>query len=417
MKNGIAPACETYRQALIDLVCDLVNIPTENHPPCGDEAAGQDYMERYFRSMGLEVDVFSPLEVQWGHAAYLSERSMEGRNNVVGVLRGSGGGKTLILSGHMDVAPKEPLPWTVCEPFESVVKGGRIYGRGSSDMKGGLASAVMAVKILKESGYVPRGDIILESVVDEEYASGNGTIAACLRGYKGGLAIIPEPSGLNVCAANVGGVMYRIRIQGEAGMPYTGKKAFNISYALADMLKLIEKHEEDREDSACPAIWDDAVQKRKIVVTKVKAGEVQEHGQLGAPIDAWIEISVQTYPDEEMDAVTAELEEMIRKGFPHCAGVEVTPLYHYVEPGNTDPKHEGVALLNESLNSAMGGGKEVTIAPFPCDLFVFEKYAGTPAVVFGPEGGNLHAPNEWVDIESMMKVMETLVDFIPKWCD
>lgn len=402
---------------LTGLVRDLVDIPTENHPPDGDEAHGQSYIKKIYQKAGLGVEAFSPEEINGyaGNPAFLHERNLAGRKNVVGVWKGTGGGKSLVLCGHMDVAPKEPLPWTVCEPFESIVQDGRIYGRGACDMKGGLACAAAAVMNLKESGFVPRGDIIIESVVDEEYASGNGTIASRLKGYNGDFAIVLEPSGMMVCPANVGSVMMNISLKGDPGMPYTGEKIFNVAYALGELLGALQELEEKRETDAYPALWEDALQKRKMVITKVKAGEVKPHGQLSAPMDAWVEVSLQTYPGESAASVIEEVTTFLEKKPGLKAAVKVTPLYHYIEPASTDADHPGVVKLLNCMQRYCAKTR-IAPAPFPCDLFAFSKYGNTPGVVFGPEGGNLHGPDEWVSVESLVWVTQALGDFIREWC-
>ncbi|MGI6527649.1 MAG: M20/M25/M40 family metallo-hydrolase [Caldicoprobacterales bacterium] len=409
---------EQNSSRLIDMLRDLIDIPTENAPPDGFEKEGQDYVAALFRDMGLTIDRFAPDEIEGydKNPAFLQGQNYErGRKNVVGIWQGKGGGKSLLLSGHMDVSPKEPLPWTICEPFQSIVKDGRVYGRGSSDMKGGLAAAIMAVQLMKQAGFSPKGSVIIESVVDEEYASGNGTIASRFRGYNADFNIVMEPSGLAICPANVGSVMVTILIKGNPGMPYTGEEIFNIAYGLADMLHIIQAFEKEREQAPYPRLWENAVQKRKVVITKVKAGEVKPHGQLGSPIDAFIECSVQTYPGEtEQDAVDS-LKNHLAANFLHPAEFEVIPMYHYVEPAETDADHAGVVQLKQCAGQYLPDPL-VTAAPFPCDLFAFEKYGNVPAVIFGPSGGNLHAPDEWVDIESMKTLTKTLMLMIANWC-
>ena len=408
---------EILQDRLVAWLRALVDIPTENHPPNGDEADGQAYIKKMYEKMGLKTDEFCPVDIQ-GYAenqAFLHERNLKGRNNVVGVWKGKGGGRSAVLSGHMDVAPKEPLPWTVCDPFVSVVRDGRVYGRGSSDMKGGLVCAAAAVMALKESGFVPRGDIIIESVVDEEYASGNGTIASRLKGYNADFAVIMEPSGMLVCPATVGSVMIKITIAGDPGMPYTKEKVLNVSYSLGRLLLTIEELEEKRENSDFPALWENAVQKRKMVVTKVKSGEIKPHGQLASPMDGWVEVSVQTYPGETMQSVMAEVGDFIRQKMDPEVNITLEPLYHYVAPAQNDPEHPGVRTLFNSAKKYIDDTK-ITCAPFPCDLFAFQQYGNTPGVVFGPVGGHLHGPDEWVDIESMVKVTKSLKDFLLEWC-
>ena len=119
----------------------------------------------------------------------------------------------MLLTGHMDVVPKEPMPWTVTQPFEPLIRDGRMYGRGTADMKSGLVCAAEAVRRLKEEGFRPRGDVILESVVDEEYAGANGTVAGRLAGVNADFGIVLETTGLNVCPACVGGLVITLRVQ------------------------------------------------------------------------------------------------------------------------------------------------------------------------------------------------------------
>jgi len=406
------------RGRIVDMIRDLVDIPTENNPPRGFEKEGQAYIESVFREMGLIIDTFAPDEVE-GYAqndAFLHGQDYSnGRKNVVGTWPGTGGGKSLLLTGHMDVAPKEPLPWTVCQPYRSVEKNGRIYGRGSSDMKGGLVAGIMAVRLLQEAGFSPRGSVIVESVVDEEYASGNGTIASRFRGHNADFGIMMEPSGLAVCPSNVGSIMLTITITGSAGMPYTGEEIFNAAYGLADMIGIIRDYERVRENAPAPPIWENAVQKRKIVITKVKAGDVRPHGQLGSPIDALVECSVQTYPGEEAQDIVDEITAFIDERFTHRAGIDITPMYNYVAPGSTDSRSEGVAALAKSA-AAYIGDVRVTAAPFPCDFFAYERYGGMPGAIFGPAGGNLHAPDEWVDIDSVLTLTKSIMDMIATWC-
>lgn len=409
---------EQHSDQIIDMVCDLVDIPTENNPPRGFEKQGQAYVTTVFENMGLHLDIFAPDEVEGyaGNDAFLHGQDYTNdRKNVVGVWKGSGGGKSLLLTGHMDVAPKEPLPWTVCEPYHSVVKDGRIYGRGSSDMKSGLVAGIMAAKLLKEAGFVPKGDVIVESVVDEEYASGNGTIASRFRGHNADFGIVMEPSGLAICPANVGSIMVMIAIKGRPGMPYTGEEIFNVAYGLADMIGIIRDFEELRENGPYPDIWENAVQKRKVVITKVKAGDVREHGQLGSPMDAFVECSVQTYPGEDKQDILLALTGFIKERFLHLAEVDIRPMYNYVAPGSTDKNGEGVTVLKACAEQYMED-VSVTAAPFPCDFFAYEQYGNMPGVIFGPVGGNLHAPNEWVDIESIIALTKTIMQMIVRWC-
>ena len=404
---------EKYLDELIGLTCDLVGIPTENHPPDGDEAEGIAYMKKYFEEMGFSADEYSPEDLPEypSHPLFL-ERNFAGRNNLNVVWKGTGGGRSLLLSGHMDVAPKEPMPWVVTEPFTALVQDGKIYGRGAADMKGGLASAVLAVKMLRENGFEPKGDVILEVTVDEEYAGANGTLAGRLRGYNADFAINMEPSGLDVCPACVGAIILKLCIKGTAGMPFTGEEITNPAYDIADLLGRVRAYGEKRaSEIPAPAIWKDTIQGIQLITTKVKAGEAFDGGQLSLPIDAWCEVVIQYYPGEDEDEIVRDFIKYIGD-----EKIVVEKEYRYCLAATNDPEHPGVETLSECVKRQAPGEGRVRAAMFSCDMAFFIDPGGMPTAVFGPKGERLHAPDEWVSIDSLRVCAGSLADFIVEWC-
>ncbi|MGI6237084.1 MAG: M20 family metallopeptidase [Candidatus Excrementavichristensenella sp.] len=402
---------------MLKLLADLVRCPTENRPPHGYEAEGMKRIEEAYRQLGLQVSRVCPRDLPQypDHPAFLP-RDFEDRENVVGIWRGSGGGKSVLLTGHMDVAPKEPMPWTVTQPYVPLIRDGRMYGRGTADMKAGLACAWEAVRRLQREGFEPSGDILLESVVDEEYAGANGTIAGRLAGYNADFAIVLEPTGMNVCPACVGGLVIQLHVKGIAGMPYTGEEISNPAYDIAELIALVKRFSEKRiAETPQPALWADTVQGAQVVITKVKAGEVGYEGQLSTPIDAWMEIVMQSYPGEEEEELLSALKRFLRENYRDPDGVTMKRMYRYCRPAHTDPEHPAVKLLSEC---GMRYTKRARIcgAMFSCDMFALTELGHIPSVIFGPIGGRLHAPDEWVDLESMELCVRTLMDFIRRWC-
>ncbi len=411
-------AMETsFSEKMIDLLAALVRCPTENHPPFGAEAAGQAVLEDAYRELNLEIHRLCPasLDEYPSHPAFLP-RNFEGRENLAGIWRGMGNGKSLLLTGHMDVAPKEPMPWTITEPFEPKIIGDRMYGRGTADMKAGLAIAWEAVRRLKEQGFVPKGDVILESVVDEEYAGANGTIANRLAGLNADFGIVLEATALDICPACVGGLVIELHVQGIAGMPYTGEEIGNPAYDIAELISLVRQFSEVRmKEAPKPAIWADTVQGAQVVITKVKAGEVQPEGQLSTPIDAWMEIVMQSYPGEEEAELMAQLNEFMRANYHDPDGLRITRRYRYCRPTATDENHPGVQALAKCTTKHVENAK-VCGAMLSCDMFALTELGGIPSVIFGPAGERLHAPDEWVDLRSMESCVLSIMDFIREWC-
>ena len=119
------------RERIIEYTCDLVNIPTENRPPLGFEAEGQKYIRKRLEELGMEIVEVGPedIPVYETNPLFSHDRDFTGRKSIAGIWRGKGNGKSVLLNGHMDVAPKEPMAWTVTEPFQALVKDGKILGK------------------------------------------------------------------------------------------------------------------------------------------------------------------------------------------------------------------------------------------------------------------------------------------------
>lgn len=413
--NGVFDNSRT--QAALELAMRLIREPTVNEPPNGNEMPGQAILKSRLLELGLDIEEFSPAELpEYPQHHEFLPRNLGGRKNLIGRWRGSGGGRSLLLTGHMDVVPIHPLPWVVTEPFVPLLKEGKLYGRGAADMKAAMAVAVEALALLKASGFVPKGEIVFESVVDEEFAGANGTIASRLKGINPDFGVLLEASGLNVCPACVGGLLLNIRVQGIAGMPYTGEEIENPAYDISELALLVREFSEYRMRTAPkPALWDGTVQGAQIVITKLKAGEAYEHGQLSAPIDGWMQIVMQSYPGETADDLEAAFRKFLSSRGKNADGLQIEREYHYIRPAQTAAAHPGVELLHNCA-AAYTDRAKVCGAMFSCDLYALTEIGQIPSVIFGPVGGRLHAPDEWVDVDSLRICGQSLADFIFKWC-
>ena len=145
---------------------ELIRIPSENPP--GDESLISDFASERLRALGIQVELVVPKPK---------------RVNTLGVLGGAGGGRNLLYNGHYDTVPAGSLEFWTVDPFDAVVKDGRIYGRGASDMKGSIASMIIAAKALMEAGVRLKGDLLIHLVADEETGSKHGTRHLVDAGY------------------------------------------------------------------------------------------------------------------------------------------------------------------------------------------------------------------------------------------
>jgi acetylornithine deacetylase len=215
-----------HRDDCVELLSNLVRIPSENHVVTGDELDCQRYVETTWREMGLEIDTFEPdaLEIVRSCAGFLPGRSYMNRPDVVGRLAGKSGGKRVMMTAHIDVVPAgENSLWVGGDPWSGDVRDGKLFGRGSADDKSGVAAMTMAVRALQECGFRLKNELVLASVVDEESGGANGALAAVLKypcdyylnidGFHdvyspvslsgGRFRIDVETKGCNPCARNV----------------------------------------------------------------------------------------------------------------------------------------------------------------------------------------------------------------------
>lgn len=417
MKNGgthMLDAVARSRQAIVELAQDLVRIPSENRPPAGAERAVQDYIRRFWDEAGIECSSFTPDEIPGfrSHPAYCElGRDYSDRPVVVARLRGKGGGRSLILSGHVDTVPVGKAEWTV-DPFGGKIKDGRLHGRGSFDMKGGVAAMMMAAKAIKTQGVGLQGDLIVETVPDEEFASSNGTVAACAAGYTADAAVITEPTGLNVVVAHRGFRLAQVAVKGAIGIPvYGAEEMLNPVQHLPPILNAVDRFRRAR----LGVTGEDTV-----MITKLAANEFRPDELLTVPPECRVEVYWQIMPDEDIPDVDRAFEAAIRDA---CAGdayfstIPPEISYHLRPmPGSRVPADSGIAAALAAAAEAAGHKPGLLDGFPPNDMFVFNRYAGIPAVVFGPRGDGAHAPDEYVLVDDLITCTDVYARLALDWC-
>ena len=204
-------AVSTLRPEIVAALQELVRIPSET----GDEGLAQGAVARLMRAHDLEVDVWEPdATVLEPHAESVTlDSGFAERPNVVGIWRGRGSGRSLILNGHIDTVEVGDLSAWSHAPLGGNVVHSRLYGRGACDMKGGIVANLFAVRALRLAGFASAGDVIVESTISEE-DGGAGALAAVLRGYIADGALISEPTNLAIVTAQGGALMFRLQVQG-----------------------------------------------------------------------------------------------------------------------------------------------------------------------------------------------------------
>ncbi|MCF7928769.1 MAG: M20/M25/M40 family metallo-hydrolase [Spirochaetales bacterium] len=424
-KSEIRNKIESHRQDIIDWTMELIRFPSENRPPQGNEKDAQTWYAGQCEKIGLEVERYSPTSVPGieKHEHWLDGREYQNkRDNIAATWTGkSGKEKSVLFSGHMDVAPYEPDYWSVCRPFEPVVKGDRLYGRGSADMKGGLAAAYWAIAVLKELSFKPEGTVYCEAVVDEEFAGGNGTLAGRLRGYNTDLAVYMEPSAMKLCPSGLGAFLGDIYISGDSGMPYTGRALANPIFGMSRIITHFESWLKTWRQKNSHHHYSDKTENLNLVLWNLDSNVSGGSSQMGIPQAARMSFIVFCYPGTEAEDIENELNDFFeqkRKTDSELKPFSITiePAYHFIAPWETPAGEQVIYEIQQAYKQYTGVEAMLSGAPFSSDMAVYGKYGGMPTVILGPRGDNLHGPNEWVLIDDVLDLTGVFASLITSHC-
>jgi len=360
------------------LVCELVAIESVN-PDLVADGSGESniaqFVASWLQDQGLEVAIVEPVM---------------GRPSVVGVLRGSGGGSSLMLNAHMDTVGAGGME----RAFEPVLRDGRVYGRGAYDMKSSLAAIMLTAREAKELRL--KGDLIITAVADEEVAS-LGT-SSVLDQFRADAAIVTEPTELRLCLAHKGFVWLEVKTEGVAAH---GSRAEVGVDAIARMGRLLTGIANlDRRLRAGPG-------HRLLGRGSIHASLI-EGGQEWSTYPAQCQLKVErrTIPSEDAARSLGELEALIaiaREEDPRFeASARVVLERAPSEMSAGSPLATAVA---RATNGALGQDPEVVGVAYWMDM-ALTNAAGIPTVAFGPSGEGAHADVEWVDIASVGRCVE-----------
>ncbi len=428
LDNAIDRWVDAHADELIETARALIRIPSESHPPTGNEKAAQAFVRERLLGLGADVDWFTPDEVPGlrEHPAYFPtvsglQRQYADRPDVVGTFRGTGGGRSALFSTHIDTMPAGALPWLKGTPFGGEIVDGKLYGRGSYDTKCALASHLFAMRCLGELRVARRGDVIVESVVDEEYGGSHGVLAARLRGHNADIAFNSEPTHMDVCPAQRGGQNAYLRFHGDPGRAYGGEQLADPVLALARAVIAIRKFNADRQRSdAVPPLYRDNPE-ITFQLTQLGGGGTAFEEDMGVPAETWLHFWAEVYEGTTMEEFDEALMSYIMRELdadPNTAGrrPELIPTIRFL-PGSSMPlDHPALSTLRESYESLSLRPYKLRGAPFACDGYVFNRYSPTPALILGPGGGAAHGPDEYVLIADLVDLAKVCARFVSRWC-
>jgi succinyl-diaminopimelate desuccinylase len=391
-----ALSCIDERE-LVDLTCDLIRIPSVVRPgdPTATEAAVAREIEVWLAKQGFDLDV---------------QDVAPGRPNVVAWLGDRDGGRRLLLEGHTDVVTEgDAAEWTH-PPFGAELVDGRIYGRGAADMKGGLASMMMAAAAIKRSGVALRGCLVLGALVDEEGEMlGVKHFCTTAVGRTLDAAIICEPEQNELCLEQRGVVWARVTIRGRmahGAMPEAGVNPITALGALLDEVPALER----RLRKLCrrsPHLRPPTVTPTGV---RAPAQGIEQPNVIPSRVRALLDIRLTSGPDES--AVAHEIDVACRRAMERCPGsrVEWEPVSGFRLATRVERREPLVRAMIAGVRQATGRDAVFGGVPGSTDGTILRMQLGIPIVTCGPgRRGIPHQADEYVEVTELVEAARIYV--------
>ena len=379
--------CRAWCLTTLERLVQINSINPKLVPGAPGEGEIADYTAARLGELGLEVERHEP---------------EPGRISVTGRLRGTGGGKSLMLNGHYDTVEVDSM----AEPFSGAVRDGRLYGRGSYDMKGSVAAGMTAVKMLQDGGAALRGDVIVAAVADEEYGS-CGTADLARRIHVDG-AIVTEPTALEICLAHKGYLWIAVETIGRAAHGSKVDQGIDANIRMGRFLGRLDRLEQElRRRPPHPFVGPPSLHAATV------------HGGAGLSTYAAscrLEIERRTIPGETEAGALAEITALVRELQAEDPSFAANVNCFFArDPFEVTPEAAVVRALADAAALVLGQVPKL-VGDTPWMDSALLAAAGVETVVFGPTGAGAHAAVEWVDIESVFQTADVLAATARHYC-
>ena len=390
----------------------IVRIPSVT----GNEAAVAADLAERDRAAGLSIDILFP-----DPAAVRSDPAWPGEETdrttlplVIGRL-GRAGGRRVVLSGHIDVVPPgDPATWTA-DPWSGEIRDGRLYGRGACDMKGGVAAILAAVRALVASGAAARldGELVVALVPGEE-DGGQGTLAAIRAGVTGDLAIITEPSNLDIVVAHAGAITFRLTVPGRAAHASQRREGVSALDKLAVILRALEADEAVRNAAERDPLMTALGLPYPTIVGIVHGGEWASTVMDRVVVDGRYGVRLGQSPA----AAAADLLGAIEAAngadpflSEHPATVEIVG--GQFGSGRVASDHPLPVGLADAAEAVTGRRPTLLGEPYGADMRLFINEGGTPCVMYGPGDVRVaHSADEHVPLAEVEECARVLAAWV-----
>lgn len=413
--GAIAAAVEARREETVGLLQELVRTPSVT----GEEGAVQEVVEAALRELDLEIDRLeaTPEDVAPYREQIGEQTAYEGRPNLVGTRRGSGGGRSLLLNAHVDtVESGNPSAWSR-DPLGGEIVGDLLYGRGACDMKGGLATHLAALRALSDLEMDLSGDVSVAATVGEENG-GLGALATILAGHRADAVLITEPTRLALVPVQGGDVVMRVTVKGRSAHAATrdrGVSAFEKFLPIFEELRTLEK---ERNAALRHPLYEGIENKVPINLGVVRAGDRATI----VPEELVAEVRVGLFPGEELAPFRSLIEERILTAADRDPWLrEHAPSIEWAGGQSAPAEVPADAPICEAVQDAhqlvTGKKPRVQAVPYGADMRLFVRLGNMPCVMYGAGDVNdAHAPDEHISIAQLMTATKTVACLTAGWC-
>ncbi|GAK12146.1 acetylornithine deacetylase [Geomicrobium sp. JCM 19039] len=393
---------------------DLVRYPSIS----GEEKPAQKMIANYLeKELDMKVDRFQPnIDKIKNHPGFSPvEWDYENSDIVIGQHFGEEQEKnSLILQGHTDVVSPEPVGLWSSPPYEPVVTDGKLYGRGAADMKGGLAAMIFAYRAIVRAGFEPKSNVMLQFVPDEE-RTGNGALAALHEGYTAKGALIPEPFGMKAAVAQVGSLWFRVKFRTVKKTKHGNVQANAIEKS-QQVIAALKNFEKQLSESVTHPAFADQDNPLDMNLGVLEVGDFESN----EPVTGKIEGRIALLPNETVNERKDQLREYIQQTFAkddwfNDQPPEVEFYGFHAEATVSDDQTPLFKVLDASHEAVTGTYPERRSLPSTTDARFFHLYYDMDAICYGPDGGNFHEIDEWVDLESVKKVTKVYAHMLASW--
>ena len=395
-----------------DAVAELVRVPSVT----GDEGAVQDVVARLLAEAWARVERVEPdLDAVRADPDWPGDEMPRERLPIVLGRVGKVGGRRVVLVGHVDVVPVgDPATWAH-DPWAASREGDRVYGRGAVDMKGGVGSILGAVRAITATGLAERleGEILIASVPSEE-DGGQGMLAAIRAGVTGDVAIITEPTDLEIVIAHAGAITFKLTVPGRAAHASVRREGVSALDNLQTLVRALEADETARNAAETDPLMTVHGLPYATIIGKVAGGawassvidRLEAEGRYGVKLG-------QTWRDAQRDLLRCiddanESDSFLRD---HPATVELTGgRFSSARVPADHPLPVGLAAV---ASAVLGHEPPLTGEPYGADMRLLVHEGNTPTVIFGPGDKRVaHSADEWVSVEDVAACARTLAAWL-----